>query len=169
MLRVDLGDLERNHSVDIEGRIEADEQCFEDCSFVLSRPLELVLTASWVGSDTVVVRGSCRGAVRQDCRRCLNPVEGTVDTEITLVFVPMDSLEEEDGETIGLDSGVREIDLKPHLREEVIFAIPSFVECSAACKGLCAGCGENLNTSECKCSSGGMDPRWDALRALQNK
>jgi len=92
-----------------------------------------------------------------------------VDAEITMVFVPLDSLEEEDGDTIGLDSGVGEIDLKPYLRDEVIFATSSFVECSADCRGLCAGCGENLNTSECTCASGGMDPRWDALRALQNR
>ena len=169
MLSVDFSDLERYHSVAIEGRIGPDERGFEDCPFVVCRPLEFVLTASWVGSDQVIVRGTCRGAVQQNCRRCLEPVEGLVDAEITLVFVPVDSLEEEDGRTISLNSGVREIDLKPYLRDEVIFAIPSFVECSAECRGLCAGCGENLNTSKCKCVSGGMDPRWDALRALQNR
>ncbi len=169
MLRVDFGDLERRQTVEVEGRIEPDEQCFTDCPFVLSRPFEFVLTASWVGSDQVVVRGTCRGGVRQDCRRCLQPVERLVDTDITLVFVLDDSLEDGDGDTIGIDSGAREIDLRPHLRDEVIFAIPSFVECRADCKGLCAGCGENLNSAECKCSLRGMDPRWDALRALQNK
>ena len=169
MLRVDFGDLERYHSIAIEGRIGPDQRAFEDCPFVVCRPLEFVLAASAVGSDQVVVRGTCRGAVRQDCRRCLDPVESQVDVDITLVFIALDLLEEDDGETIGLDSGVREIDLKPYLRDEVIFAIPSFVECSAECRGLCAGCGENLNTSECTCASGGMDPRWDALRALQNR
>lgn len=170
MLRVDLGDLERAHRVEIEGHMDLDEQRFQNSLFLLCGPLELVLMASWVGSSRIVVSGTCRGTVQQDCRRCLVPVKCPVDTEIMLVFVPIGSLEEkEEEEAIGLDSGVREIDLKPYLRDEVILTLPSFVECSTGCRGLCAGCGENLNTSECKCSSRGMDPRWDALRALQTK
>ena len=169
MLRVDLGDLERTHTVGIDGCIDPDEQCFQDSSFLLYGPLELILTASWVGLSTIVVCGRCRGTVQQDCRRCLDPVKHPLDTEITLVFALVDSLEEKDTETIGLDPRAQEIDLIPYLRDEVILEVPSFVECSVECRGLCAGCGKNLNTSECKCLSSGMDPRWDALRALQTE
>jgi len=167
MLRVDLGELERVHRVEIEGHIDLDEQCFQNSSSLLCGPLEFVLTASWIGSSKIVVFGTCRGTVQQDCRRCLDLVKCAVDTEIMLMFVPVGSLEEE--EAISFDSGVREINLKPYLRDEVILTLPSFVECRTECRGLCAGCGESLNTSECKCSSRGMDPRWDALRALQTK
>jgi len=117
----------------------------------------------------LVVRGDVSGAVHQECRRCLDRVERDVDIDITLLFAPTDLLEEDDNETYRIELGVREIDLVPYLRDEVILAIPAFAECRVDCRGLCAGCGENLNESECKCLPGGMDPRWDALRALENK
>ena len=169
MLKVDLGDLERRQTLQVEGRIEADENLFGGCSFVFEKPLNVVLKARWAGSGELVVRGGAVGTVWQDCRRCLDRVERQVDIDITLLFAPPDVLEEDDQETYRIDMGVREIDLTPYLRDEVILAIPAFAECRVDCRGLCAGCGENLNESECKCSLGGMDPRWDALRALENK
>jgi len=117
----------------------------------------------------LVVRGGVVGAVFQDCRRCLDRVEQRIDVDISLLFAPSDLLEVDDGETYRLELGVREIDLGPYVREEVALAIPSFAECRFDCRGLCAGCGENLNESECNCSPGGTDPRWDALRVLENK
>ncbi len=105
----------------------------------------------------------------QECRRCLNRVDRQIEIDITLLFTPSDLLEGDDSETYRLEMGVREIDLGPYLRDEVILAIPAFAECRVDCRGLCAGCGENLNESVCRCSPGGVDPRWDALRALENR
>ena len=169
MLKVDLGDLERRRTLRVEGKIEADDDFFEGLEFVFQEPFNVVLNAAWAGSGELVVRGGVVGAVFQDCRRCLDRVERQVDVDITLLFAPSDLLEEDDRETLHLEMGVPEIDLEPYLRDEVILAIPTFVECRVDCHGLCAGCGENLNESECKCSPGGIDPRWDALRALGNK
>ena len=169
MLKVDLGDLERQQALRVEGRIEANDDLFSGCSFVHENPLNVVLNATWAGSGELVVRGGVVGTVFQDCRRCLDRVERQVDVDITLLFVPSDLLEEDDNETYSIEVGVREVDLGPYIRDEVILAIPAFAECRVDCRGLCAGCGENLNEAECKCSPRGMDPRWDALRALENK
>ncbi len=166
MLKLDLFDLERRETLRVEGRIETDD---EGLPFVNEKPFNVVLNATWAGSGELVVVGGVVGAVSQDCRRCLDRVKRRVDVDITLLFAPPDLLEEDDTETHRLEMGVREIDLEPYVREEVILAIPAFAECRDDCRGLCAGCGENLNESECKCSPGGIDPRWDALRALKNK
>ncbi len=169
MLKVDLGDLERRRTLRVEGRIEADDDLLRGFPFAFKEPLSVVLKATWAGSGELVVRGGVEGKVSQDCRRCLDPVERQVDVDITLLFAPSDLLVEDEGETYRLELGVREIDLGPYVRDEVALAIPAFVECRGDCRGWCAGCGENLNESECKCSPGGMDPRWDALRALEKK
>ncbi len=169
MLKVDLGDLEREQMLRVEGPIEADDDLLEGFPFVHEERLHAVLNATWAGSGELVVRGGVVGTVCQECRRCLDRVERQVDIDITLLFAPSDLLEDDDGETYRLEMGVREIDLGPYLRDEINLSIPSFAECRVDCRGLCAGCGENLNESECKCSPGGMDPRWDALRALENK
>ena len=169
MLKLNLSDLERRRTLRVEGRIETDQAFSEGLALVSEEPLNVVLDSSWAGAGELVVRGGVVGTVSQDCRRCLDRVEREVDVDITLLFVPSDLLEEEDSETHRLELGVGEIDLEPYVREEVILAIPAFAECRNDCRGLCAGCGENLNESECKCLPGGMDPRWDALRALENK
>ena len=169
MLKLDLLDLERRGTLRAEGRIEADDDLFAGAPFVYEKPFNVVLNATWAGSGELVVRGGVVGTVSQDCRRCLDRVERQVDVDITLLFAPSDLLEGDDRETLRLEMGVREIDLEPYLRDEVILAVPAFAECRVDCHGLCAGCGENLNESECKCLPGGMDPRWDALRALENR
>ena len=169
MLKVDLGDLERQQTLRVEGRIEEDSDLFEGFGFAYQEPLNVILNAAWAGSGELVVRGGVVGTVLQDCRRCLDRVEQQVDVDITLLFAPSDVLDGDDSETYRLEMGVREIDLGPYVREEVALAIPAFAECRIDCRGLCAGCGENLNESECKCPPRGPDPRWDALRALENK
>jgi len=169
MLKVDLSDLERRQTLQVKGRFEADSDLFEGSPFTFEEPLRVLLNATWAGSGELVVRGGVVGKVRQRCRLCLNRVARRVDIDVTLLFAPSDLLEEDDGETYLLETGAREIDLRPYLRDEVILAIPSFAECRVDCRGLCAGCGENLNESECKCSPRGVDPRWGALRTLEKK
>ena len=169
MLKLDLLDLERRRTLRVEGRIEADDDLLGGSPFVYEKPFNVVLNATWAGSGELVVRGGVVGTVSQDCRRCLDRVERQVDVDITLLFALSDLLEDDDSETLRLEMGVREIDLEPYLRDEVILAIPVFAECRVDCRGLCAGCGDNLNKSECKCLPGGIDPRWDALRALEKR
>ncbi len=169
MLRVDLGRLERKQSVQVEGLLEPDQHSFDGCGFVREDPLRVALTAAWAGSGEVVVRGTLRGSVIQGCRRCLEPVERTVDSEITMVFASSELLDDEEEETRRIGRGEREIDLGPHIRDELILLVPMYIECRTDCKGLCAGCGVNLNEADCQCSTEDMDPRWDALRARKNE
>ena len=170
MLRVDLARLEREQSLQVEGFLEPDEHSFAGCAFVLEKPLPVVLSAMWAGSGELVLRGSLKGSVVQDCRRCLEPVERVVSAEITMIFTPSGLTEEEDDEnTRVIEPGEREIDLGPHLRDELILAVPMYVECRTDCRGLCAGCGLNLNETDCRCSAEDVDPRWDALRAPKSE
>ncbi len=169
MLRVDLGLLERKQSLQVEGFLEPDQHSFEGCGFVLENPLHVALTAAWAGSGEMVVRGTMKGSVRQGCRRCLEPFGRVVNSEVTMVFASPEILDDDDEETRRIERGEREIDLGPHLRDELILLVPMYVECREDCKGLCAGCGANLNETDCQCSTEDMDPRWDALRAHKNE
>ena len=67
------------------------------------------------------------------------------------------------------DAGASELDLSESIREELIFAIDPYVVCDPECKGLCPRCGVNRNTDSCECTEDEVDPRWDALRALQKE
>jgi len=43
------------------------------------------------------------------------------------------------------------IDLGEEIRQEMILANPARILCKDDCKGICAGCGANLNLETCKC------------------
>ncbi len=43
------------------------------------------------------------------------------------------------------------IDLGEEIRQEMILANPAKVLCKKDCKGICPGCGVNLNLEKCKC------------------
>ena len=43
------------------------------------------------------------------------------------------------------------INLTPDMREDILLALPMVAVCSGECRGLCSGCGINLNRKKCKC------------------
>jgi len=59
------------------------------------------------------------------------------------------------------------IDLAPAIREQVILAAPPSPLCSEDCKGLCPICGQDKNLRDCGCVEARIDPRWEALKAVQ--
>ena len=43
------------------------------------------------------------------------------------------------------------LDLGQDIREEILLNFTMKVLCASDCKGICGGCGVNLNTDNCKC------------------
>ena len=50
-----------------------------------------------------------------------------------------------------LTEDIEYIDLGEEIRQEMILANPARVLCKKDCKGICSGCGVNLNLEQCKC------------------
>jgi uncharacterized protein len=113
----------------------------------------------------VLVRGTLRGAVRLDCRRCLQPVEYPVDEHVDLLFAPPAEGEDDadDGEVYPLPRG-DELDLTDAVREHVVLAAPEFALCREECRGLCPTCGTDLNQGACDCVPEAAPTAWDALK-----
>jgi len=170
MLRLDLARLDREGSVSIEGQIPSDDPLWETLGVSLEDLAEVRIRASLAGTGEVVVRGEVVTSFVQECRRCLEAVPGTLSTEVTMVFVPSDSPgAEDDGDARVFDARASELDLSVPMREEVVLAIDPYVVCDPECKGLCPRCGVNRNSETCECTEEEVDPRWDALRALQKE
>jgi uncharacterized protein len=128
------------------------------------------MIATLAGSGEIVVRGRVRGSLRQECRRCLQPVVTEVNEELILVFASADEMGplEDDGEMRILEEGATYVNLEEAIREEVVLSTDRFVVCDPECRGLCPHCGVDLNIASCDCTTHELDPRWDALRALKN-
>lgn len=93
------------------------------------------------------------------CDRCLKPFsqEKVVSYETLLAT----ELEQEDSDDIVLLDD-EELDADELLRDVFILAMDSKHLCSEDCKGLCHGCGVDLNVEQCRCQKE-IDPRLAGL------
>lgn len=174
MLTLDLARLAREDGqIHLRRRLGAEEALFEGADLPLKGGLTVDLRVSRLESGQIMVRGEYTGVLARRCRRCLEPVEVSLDEGVALVFAPRDELGDDpadrDDEIRGFNSASGEIDLAGAIREEVILSAPLYVECKADCRGLCPKCGTNQNESSCECTLREEDPRWDALRQLQTE
>lgn len=55
------------------------------------------------------------------------------------------------------------LDLLETATEFILINLPSIYLCDEDCKGVCPGCGVNLNKGECKCEGKEVDPRLAKL------
>lgn len=121
------------------------------------------------------LRAEFRGNFEVHCARCLDPVEHSIEEQLDLLFRPL-----------GTDAGAPEhaistseteigyyqdggLVLEDVLREQVLLSLPARTLCRQDCKGLCSGCGRNLNVESCTCDTVPPDPRWRALAGLRGR
>ena len=71
--------------------------------------------------------------------------------------------DEENDEILLLDNDT--VDLSELVRETFILNMPTKTLCREDCKGLCSGCGANLNNEKCRCKKE-IDPRLKSLAKL---
>uniref|UniRef100_A0A0E0K7B4 Uncharacterized protein n=1 Tax=Oryza punctata TaxID=4537 RepID=A0A0E0K7B4_ORYPU len=100
--------------------------------------------------------GILRTVITLGCYGCAEPAPQEEQTKAPLLT---GSQEDEDDEDIDWDdrlhfpAGEKEIDISKHVRDIIHLEITLEALCSPTCKGLCLGCGENLNTSSCSCNT----------------
>ena len=121
------------------------------------------------------VQGELATSVETACARCLEPVSREVARPFELLYRPrgVDAGREEISVTqaeaeIGYYVG-EGVELADILREQILLEVPMKVVCREECKGLCPSCGHNLNQGACHCPPPVSDPRWQALKDLQEK
>ena len=118
----------------------------------------------------VLVSGTVEAPWSGECRRCLNPVEGTLIIPVRELYQPRGdrrpgSAAEDDDETYPLVGD--QLDLTPLARDAVLLELPQAPLCRADCAGLCPTCGADRNAGPCPCQPGAADARWSALDALR--
>lgn len=97
------------------------------------------------------------------CMRCLERADRGIAIDAREVDQPGG------GEELSSPYVVRdELDLRSWARDALALALPAQIVCTEECRGLCAVCGENLNTAEAEhAHEPEPDPRWAALRELR--
>lgn len=97
---------------------------------------------------TVRIKGSFQALLHCFCDACLDPVDIPVLAEANELFL---SVPDELHEDAYFFEG-QQIDLTDMVMSQVLLNIPMTVRCSNSCKGLCPGCGCNLNEISMTCA-----------------
>lgn len=140
--------------------------------FAFPALLEVDLSYYRSGSD-IFFDGSFRGEIVGRCGRCLEDYRFTMDSSFAVVLSPDPARSERGAEELHRDDlglsyySTDEINLAPLIAEQVMLALPTRPLCSEDCRGLCVGCGANLNRESCDCSTETGDPRMAIFRTLK--
>ncbi len=138
--------------------------------FRFPSPLDVLLNYYRSGMD-LFFQGELTGTAEGHCSRCLKnyqfPIEKKFDFVLTPEPLPAKSMElNRDELGLGVYSS-DEIDLSHFIREQAILALPTRLLCDNQCRGLCPGCGVNLNCESCQCPSQPGDPQMGLFRNLR--
>jgi uncharacterized protein len=135
-------------------------------------PLRVELTAELDGRE-IHLAGRFATRLGLTCARCLESLEREVSSTLDLLYRPVNSVDVNEGDEIELppediDIGFytgRGLFLADALAEQIHLALPMKMVCREECRGLCSGCGANLNREQCRCGPRPVDPRLAPLAA----
>jgi DUF177 domain-containing protein len=130
-------------------------------------PLTLDLRIESV-SEGALVTGKVSAPTSGECARCLTPITGDVEIDLTELFAYPDSATDEttDADEIGRvgSSGQPDtVDLEQAIVDAIGLALPFAPVCGPDCSGLCPDCGVPLATAEPGHHHDKIDPRWAKL------
>ena len=85
------------------------------------------------------------GLYKTECDRCLDDVSVPLEADIDTIVTENESKDD----SVTVNGG--KIDLVKTAYDALSLEIPLIVHCSEDCKGICQGCGANLNHEACRC------------------
>ena len=136
-------------------------------------PLELDLRIESV-SEGVLVTGTVSAPTSGECARCLTPITGDVEIDLTELFAYPDSTTDETTDAdevgrVGSSGQPQTVDLEQPIVDAVGLALPFAPLCTPDCAGLCPTCGVQMATAEPGHHHEQIDPRWAKLTGLLDR
>ena len=126
--------------------------------------------------ETVMLKGELNGVLQNHCGRCGVHVEDGFNScfEYVVSCRKEESPEEQEVECSDDDVNTMylqkpEIDVDEILREQAYLESPVRMLCSENCKGICQGCGAQLNSESCSCSADYSDSPFAILGKINKK
>jgi uncharacterized protein len=103
--------------------------------------------------EEILLEATIEGKIGLECYRCLENILLPVSVKICESYPATDE----------------SIDITAIANELMVLELPMQPLCDENCKGLCAACGKNKNSSHCECKQDIIDPRWEKLRQVIQK
>ncbi len=121
----------------------------------------------------VEINGKVEAGLELLCHRCLTHYDSKVCAEFHYTFLepPVWKKDEEihlspeDIEVSYYDG--EEIELSDIFREQILLQLPMRQLCKEDCKGICPGCGADLNKEPCRCQETPVEGPFAILRKIK--
>jgi len=119
-------------------------------------------------ANQIFLNSTVRGLFLGECDRCLAETRQELEVPMNLYYHIVVAGERpqaggEDPEIRTFHPDQDSIVLDDEVRQTLLLEVPLKTLCSDDCKGLCPGCGVDLNREECRCEGAEIDPRWAKL------
>ncbi len=111
------------------------------CKLVL--PIKVFGSVSLTGDHSAYVEGEITFGVNGECTRCLKETTNSYGADFA------EQVDEDNDAGYLVRNDV--VDLTKIVNDAVLMNIPVSFLCDENCKGICSGCGTNLNDAQCKC------------------
>ena len=148
----------------IELSVDVDDVTFGGQRYRLGpRTVDVTLDVSRMSGEGFALRLRTRSTLRGPCMRCLEDAALPVEVDAREVD-QVNGGEELSSPYVHGD----EVDVPAWTRDALVLSLPQQVLCREDCAGLCAVCGENLNTAGPEhVHERARDPRWGKLSELR--
>ena len=107
-------------------------------------PIKVNGNVSLTGKHSAYIECEISFTLSGECTRCLKQTENTYFADIAFECDDQSEMVKVINDKISLDKIVE---------DTVILNMPINFLCSEDCKGICLGCGVNLNDEDCKCKN----------------
>ena len=107
-------------------------------------PIKVNGNVSLTGKHSAYIECEIVFTLSGECTRCLKQTENSYSAEIAFECDDQSEMVKVVNDKISLDKIVE---------DTVILNMPINFLCSEDCKGICLGCGVNLNDEDCKCNN----------------
>jgi len=141
-----------------------------DLRYGTSFPVTEPVLASGVVRNTagvLMMQGVIKTCIHGVCDRCAGDFSRDVEIPLDVVLVSELANEENEDEWV-FDLKGDSADLEEIVRTVFVLNMETQLLCKSDCKGICGGCGRNLNYESCTCEKQ-VDPRLAALQQLLKK
>ena len=138
----------------------------------LLRPVNVVLNLNR-HPDHIRVTGKIEGSLEVSCHRCLRPFPLPLNEPVDLYLFEKARMPKEEEKEIEPEELVYEffdgevIEVDRLVAEQLFLALPVKVLCGEECKGLCPGCGANLNEETCRCKADSGQSSFAKLKSIK--
>jgi uncharacterized protein len=141
-------------------------------SLNLLHPVNVVLNLER-HPDHVRITGKIEGHLKVGCHRCLKPFPLLLNEAVDIYLIEKDRMTKDGEKELEPDETFYEffdgevIEVDQLVAEQIFLALPVKVLCSEQCRGICPGCGANLNEEECRCKADRRKSPFERLKSMK--